>query len=206
MPPPRVPPSGPQAEMCKRNRMLGASPRPGQRPSGYTTRDLGEPDATPERLAPPPHAAPPLYPAARPLEPRSTGHAPCEHVFVDSQGSAYGRLSRAFRTGNLVLAEQAAQDSAPRSASPTPCPSSCFFAAARSGTNAPRHDGSVARFATECDRVRLDEVELAAAALRNALAVADSRPALASLESLPVSRRVRFSAQNPVDGCGEQRR
>jgi hypothetical protein len=42
--------------------------------------------------------------------------------------------------------------------------------------------------------VRLDEVELAAAALRNAIAIADSRPALASLESLLASRRIRFTA------------
>jgi hypothetical protein len=51
----------------------------------------------------------PCGPSARALS-TGTRIAACEHLFVTSQGSAYGRFQRALATGNLQVIEAAAAE------------------------------------------------------------------------------------------------
>jgi hypothetical protein len=62
-------------------------------------------------MTPPTHAGGVRHWAARhPAEGAHRTHAACEHLFVTSQGSAYGRFRKALDGGNALIARAAAAE------------------------------------------------------------------------------------------------
>jgi hypothetical protein len=88
----------------------------------------------------------------------------CEHMFVTSQGSEYGRLQRALRSRNLLLAEAAAADC--EHVDLADALALCLLIA---GSDAPRYRRAATRWHGRlCIEAGLsmDDAELALAALR----------------------------------------
>ena len=98
-------------------------------------------------------------------EPRvACGVGPCEHMFVASQGSASGRFQRACDRGQVRQAEMAAREMG-RLSLIHALSLVVLYARAGSPKFEPAAVKWLARLALEGREVRLDELQLAAAAL-----------------------------------------
>ncbi len=97
-------------------------------------------------------------------EPLAMKARPCEHVFVTSQGTAHGRFQRALGRGSLEQAEHAARELGWLSLADA---LALVVAYARTGSHKfePAAVRWVARLALEGREIRLEDVQLATAAL-----------------------------------------